>query len=211
MKMLSTLPEAALACLAEVAIRRTYAADETIFLAGEPCRAVYFIAEGQVRVYRLSPEGRKQVLVVLEPGQAFNTVPPFLSEPVTPSSAEAITPVTLYAVTRDDFLQLLRRCPDLTLVVLRDFAHRLAHLTDLVENLALHTVRGRLARFLLDQAAGDAVARRWTQDEIAEQMGTVRDMIGRALRSFADAGLIRVERGRIVLLDRAGLEGEAQC
>lgn len=181
-----------------------------IFLAGEPCQAVYFIAEGQVRVTRLSPEGRKQVLVVLEPGQAFNTVPPFLAEPVSPSNAEAVTPVTLYAVTRDDFLRLMRRCPDLTLVVLRDFAHRLAHLTDLVEDLALHTVRGRLARFLLDQATGDTVARRWTQDEIADQLGTVRDMIGRSLRSFADAGLVRVERGRIVLLDQAGLEEEAQ-
>lgn len=209
--MLSALPAAALDCLAEVAIRRTYATDETIFLAGQPCQTVYFIAEGQVRVTRLSPEGRKQVLVVLEPGQAFNTVPPFLPEPISPSSAEAVTPVTLYAVTRDDFLRLMRACPDLTLVVLRDFAQRLAHLTDLVEDLALHTVRGRLARFLLDQATGDAVARRWTQDEIAERLGTVRDMIGRSLRSFADAGLIRVERGRIALLDRSGLEEEAQC
>lgn len=163
-----------------------------------------------MRIYRLSIEGRKQVLTLLGPGQAFNTVPPFLPNPISPSSAEAATAVTLFAVTQSDFLHLLRSCPDLAMVILRDFASRLAHLTDLVEDLSLHTVRGRLARFLLDQATGNAVARRWTQDEVAERLGTVRDVIGRSLRAFADAGLIRVERGRIVLLDRAGLEEEAQ-
>ena len=193
-----------------MAIRRTYEPDETIFLAGEPCRAVYFIAAGRVRVYRLSIEGRKQVLTMLNPGQAFNTVPPFLPDPISPSSAEAATPVTLYAVTQEDFLRLMRTCPDLAMVILKDFATRLAHLTDLVEDLALHTVRGRVARFLLDQASGDAVARSWTQDEVAERLGTVRDVVGRSLRALADAGLIRVERGRIVLLDRVGLEAEAR-
>jgi CRP/FNR family transcriptional regulator len=208
--LLADLPERALACLADVAIRRTYAPDETIFLAGEPRQTVYFIAEGRVRVYRLSMEGRKQVLTLLNPGQAFNTVPPFLPDTTSPSSAEAATAATLYAVTQRDFLHLMRSCPDLAMVILQDFARRLAHLTDLVEDLSLHTVRGRLARFLLDQATGDAVVRRWTQDEVAERLGTVRDVIGRSLRAFADAGLIRVERGRIVLLDRAGLEEEAQ-
>jgi len=208
--MLSDLPDTALDCLADVAIRRTYTPDEMIFLAGEPCQTVYFIAEGSVRVYRLSSEGRKQVLALLNPGQAFNTVPPFLPEAISPSSAEAATAVTLYAVTRGDFLRLMRSCPDLAMIILQDFATRLAHLTDLVEDLALHTVRGRLARFLLDQATGNAVVRRWTQDEVAEQLGTVRDVIGRSLRAFADAGLIRVERGRIVLLDRADLEEEAR-
>ena len=193
-----------------MAIRRTYEPDETIFLAGEPCRAVYFIAAGRVRVYRLSIEGRKQVLTMLNPGQAFNTVPPFLPDPISPSSAEAATPVTLYAVTQEDFLRLMRTCPDLAMVILQDFATRLVHLTDLVEDLALHTVRGRVARFLLDQASGDAVARSWTQDEVAERLGTVRDVVGRSLRALADAGLIRVERGRIVLLDRVGLEAEAR-
>ena len=147
---------------------------------------------------------------MLNPGQAFNTVPPFLPDPISPSSAEAATPVTLYAVTQEDFLRLMRTCPDLAMVILKDFATRLAHLTDLVEDLALHTVRGRVARFLLDQASGDAVARSWTQDEVAERLGTVRDVVGRSLRALADAGLIRVERGRIVLLDRVGLEAEAR-
>jgi len=79
-----------------------------------------------------------------------------------------------------------------------------------VEDLSLHTVRGRLARFLLEQAETDETTRRWTQEEIAAHLGTVRDMVGRTLRAFADAGLVRMERQRIMLLDREGLEAEAQ-
>lgn len=204
------LPPAALDCLAEAAIRRTYGPDETIVLAGEPCRAVYFILRGQVRVYRLSAEGQAQVLTILGPGQSFNTVPPFLPDPVSPSSAEALTAVTLDAIPTVDYLQLMRTCPDLAMVVLREFARRLDHLTGLVEDLALHSVTGRLARFLLQQAEGEAMARRWTQAEMAEQLGTVRDVVGRSLRGFEDRGVIRMERGRIVLLDREALEEEAQ-
>ncbi len=203
------LPPAALDSLAEAAIRRTYNPDETIVLAGEPCRAVYFVIRGQVRVYRLSAEGQAQVLTILGPGQSFNTVPPFLPDPVSPSSAEALTAVTVDAIPTADYLRLMRTCPDLAMVGLREFARRLDHLTGLVEDLALHSVTGRLARFLLQQADGGAVARRWTQAEMAEQLGTVRDVVGRSLRGLEDRKIIRMERGRIVLLDRKALEHEA--
>jgi len=207
-----------LARVASVAIRHTYAPGEIIILEGDPCRAAYFVAEGQVRVYRLSPGGREQVLVRLGPGQAFNTVPPFKPHGVNHATAEALTPATLYAITCEDFHRLVMECPELALAILQDFAGRLDHLTNLVEDLSLRTVRGRLARFLLEHAStelsgtaeADAVTQRWTQEEIAAHLGTVRDMVGRTLRAFADAGLVRMERQRIMLLDREGLEAEAQ-
>jgi CRP/FNR family transcriptional regulator len=80
---------------------------------------------------------------------------------------------------------------------------------DLVEDLSLRTVRGRLARLLLEEAESGEVTRHWTQAEIAARLGTVREMIGRTLRALADAGHIRIDRQRIVLLDREGLEAEA--
>lgn len=79
-----------------------------------------------------------------------------------------------------------------------------------MEDLALRSVRGRLARFLLQQADGAAVTQKWTQDEMAAHLGTVRDMIGRSLRALTDERMIRIDRGRVVLLDRAALEVEAQ-
>jgi len=196
------LSDETLARIGRVAQAHSYSPGEMILLEGEPCQAAYFIATGQARVYRLSPSGREQVLVQLGPGQAFNTVPPFQPRGVNHASVEAITAVTLYGIPGADLRRLVSECPELGLALLRDFAERLDHLTNLVEDL--------LARFLLENAEQGQVARRWTQDDIAARLGTVRDMVGRSLRAFADAGLLRLDRQRIVLLDREGLQAEAE-
>lgn len=207
--LLADLSDGALACVADVVLARTYEPGETIIFEGDPCRAAYFVARGQVRVYRLSVAGREQVLARLGPGQAFNTVPPFQLHGVNHATVEALTTVTVYTVSSDDLLRLVSQSTDLALALLQDFANRLDHLTNLVEDLALRTVRGRLARFLLEHVSEEEITRRWTQDEIAVHIGTVRDMVGRTMRAFADAGLVRVDRQRIVLLDREGLKAEA--
>jgi len=199
----------ALARTARVAHARTYAPGEMIILEGYPCKAAYFIGEGKVRVSRLSPGGREQVLAQLGPSQAFNTVPPFQPQGVNHATVQALTPTVVYTIPAADLRRLVAECPELALSILHDFADRLDHLTNLVEDLALHMVRGRLARFLLEHAEA-GVAQRWTQEEIAAHLGTVRDMVGRTLRAFASAGLVRMDRQRIVLLDREGLEDEAQ-
>lgn len=204
------LCESALACLNNVVVPRAYPAETVIVLEGELCEAAYFIISGNVEVYRMSLQGRQQVLARLGPGQMFNTVPLFQANGRNHASAVARTDVALYTLLKDDFPRAVRDCPDLALVLLQDFAGRLAHLTDLVADLALRSVRGRLARFLLQQADGTTIAQKWTQDEIAAHLGTVRDMIGRSLRALTDERMIRIDRGRIVLLDRAALEAEAQ-
>jgi CRP/FNR family cyclic AMP-dependent transcriptional regulator len=208
--LFAALSDDALSHIARVAVPRTYGPGEMIILEGEPCRAAYFITAGQVRAYRNSPSGREQVLMQLGAGQAFNLVPLFHGQGLNHASVQAITPVTLEVISREDLQQLVRESPELALALLHDLAQRLDHLTDLVESLSLRTVRGRLARFLLDHVEENTVSRRWTQDEIAARLGTVRDMVGRTLRAFADAGLVRMERDHIVLLDRAGLESEAE-
>ncbi len=209
-RLLAGLSEGSLRYLTDVLVRRVYPAGALIVVEGEPCEAVYFILNGHVEVYRMSSQGRQQVLARLGPGQAFNTVPLFRSEPTNHASVVAITDVTVYAALKDDFLYVLRLCPDLALAILQDFAERLAHFADLAADLALRPVRTRLVRFLLQQADGSAVTQKWTQDEMAAHLGTVRDMIGRSLRALSDEKLIRLDRGRIVLLDRAALEAEAQ-
>lgn len=196
--------------IAEVVSRREVAAGTQILLAGDPCTMVYFIVNGSVRVYRLSTEGREQVLIHLEPGQALNVVPALLDAEGARnlSSAQAITAVTLYAVPRADFLSLLDRCPELATVILRNFAARLAHLTELVTDLSLRTVRARLARFLLEQSDAEAPVR-WTHAEIAARIGTVRVVVSRTLRDFAAEGILSAERQRISVADRDALLREA--
>ncbi len=205
----ATLPDEVLKRVGELVITRSFAPGETIVYAGDPCEAVYFIAEGEVKVYQLSIEGREQVLVRLGAGQMFNAVPAFRDCSVNHATVEALTPVRLYALTCDDFRRLVNESHELALALLRDFAMRLDHMAGLVEDLALRTVRERLARFLLEHADDRNTPRRWTQAEIAAHIGTVRDMVGRILREFAEAGLVRQERQRIILLDRRGLELEA--
>ena len=211
MDIFSGLSQPTVARLAQVALARQYQPGEMVILGGEPVRAAYFIASGQVRVYRLSPSGRQQVLAQLGPGQAFNLVPAFQEKGLNHATVEAVVPSTLYAVTAAELRQLAAECPDLALALLGDFAGKLDHLTDLVEDLSLRTVRVRLARFLLEQAGEGHEAHGWTQDEIAAHLGTVRDMVGRTLRAFADAGLLHLDRQRIVLLDRQGMQAEAEA
>jgi CRP/FNR family transcriptional regulator len=117
--------------------------------------------------------------------------------------------LTLLLIPVERYRMFLQTYPDLTYAILKDFSRRLDHLTNLVEDLSLHSVRGRLARFLLEQADQGEVPALWTQDEIAAHLGTVRDVIGRTLRAFMDNGLVRREGAKLILLDRERLEEEA--
>jgi len=206
----ASLSEANLQDVARIAILRTFLAGELIILEGDSSTAAYFISSGHVQIFRMSPGGREQVLVNLRPGEAFNTVPLFERGSHNPASARALDQVEIFVFLRDDFLRLMHTSTDLAMTVLKDFADKLTRLTTLVEQLSLHSIRGRLARFLIEQADQGHLARHWTQDEIANQLGTVRDVVGRTLRAFTESGYIRRSRNRIILLDRAGLENEAQ-
>ncbi len=209
--LFAALSEATLERVSRVAHVRRYSPGEIIIFAGDPDPSAYFIIEGRVWVYRLASSGRQQVLTRLGPGKAFNTVPPFQPGGVNHATVEALTDVTVYAIAGDDFRRLVETSGEFALAIVEDFARRLDHLTDLVEDLSLRSVRGRLARFLLERGETGSITRRWTQEEMAAQLGTVRDVVGRALRDFADDGLIRLDRQRILLLDRAALEEEARA
>lgn len=193
----------ALADLAARASLHTYARRELIVLEGEVARAVYFVMNGQVRVYKVSPEGREQVLDRLGPGDSFNLVPVLDGGP-NPASVEAVNAVTICAISTEDWQDALRRYPALAEAVLADLAGRLRRFAELVGDLSFRTVRARLARFLLRQAG--APGRRLTQAEMAAELGTVRDVVGRLIAQLQEEGIIAVERHRILIKDRAALE-----
>ena len=204
----SRLDDNALSGIAPYITERTFSPGQVILLEGEPCQVVYFIAQGVVRTHRLSSEGREQVLAYLGPGEPFNLVPALDGRPNL-ASVDAVTDTTLYTIPCEHFQRVMREHHEVALAVMKRLAAEVRRLSDMVEDLALHTVRTRLARFLLAQAEGAQPPKRWTQEEIATYIGTVRDVVGRTLRTFANDGLIRRERGRLVVVDRAGLEREA--
>lgn len=214
--LFSRLGDDALLEIASYIQERTFSPGQVIVLEGEPCQAVYFVAQGVVRTGRLSPEGREQVLAYLGPGEPFNLVPA-LDGGSTLATVDAVTDTTLYTISCERLREIMRDHHGVGLAVMERLGAEVRRLSDMVEDLALHTVRTRLARFLLAHASAELgevaedtqPSERWTQEEIAAQIGTVRDVVGRALRTFADDGLIRRERGRLVVVDRAKLERAA--
>jgi CRP/FNR family cyclic AMP-dependent transcriptional regulator len=187
---------------------QTLARGQVAVWEGEPCAAVYFVVRGLVRARRMSLNGREHVLEYLGPGECFNLVPALDGGP-NPVTVDAVASTTLYLVPCSECRQILADHGEVAHAVLQHLASEVRRLSDMVESLALHSVRARLARFLLEYAEGQAPARQWTQEEIAAHIGTVREMVGRTMRDLVQDGLIRRERGRIVVVDRAGLQREA--
>lgn len=181
----------------------------TVVWEGTPCEAVHFVVRGLLRVRRMSPEGREQVLAHLGPGDCVNLVS-FLDGGPSPASVDALAESVLLVASCREFRVVLHAYPDLAHAVMLQLAGEVRRLGDMVEELALHTVRTRLARFLLSSADSEGPPGGWTQQEIAASVGTVREMVGRTLRAFGEEGLIRRQRGRVVIVKREALEREAQ-
>jgi CRP-like cAMP-binding protein len=211
-QIFSDLPSALLDELETNLHVKVYEKDSPVIWAQDECRAVYFILTGQVDIYRLASNGREQVLERLDAGEGFNLVPVFLRENDNQANARTVGAAEIIWIDKLRFMDLLDRFPELTFAVTVYFAQRLKGMVGLIENLALFSVRQRLAVFLLkeaDRAEGD-FSQRWTQDDLARQLGSVRDVIGRTLRKFEDEGLVRFQRQRILLLDRYALQQLAE-
>lgn len=193
---------------------QTYNPGEVIFLEGDPPSAFYVVHCGWVKAVKLSIEGREQILDFIGPGRPINIAVVFAEQP-NPATLIALEECELWAIDQSLLLALLDRYPAMARRVIQTLAGRLLHTISLIEDLSLRSVTARLARILLlqldDSERAVIARRRWaTQAEIAARLGTVPDVINRALRSLADEGLIEVDRHQIVILDRAGLESKAE-
>jgi CRP/FNR family transcriptional regulator len=197
--------EALAAAAREVTVRRC-AAGELIFLEGEPAAGLHLVAEGLCKVYRVSMEGREHVLAALAPGDSCNEVPAVDGGP-NPASLAAVEDSTVWILSSEALARLRREYPALNDVIIHSLALRCRQLVQRVYNLSFLSVTGRLASFLLQQTdERNALSRRrWTQNEIAAHLGTVREMVSRALRELQEAELIALDRHRIEILDREGL------
>jgi CRP/FNR family transcriptional regulator len=201
------LDDATLLELARDAVWKDYAGGEIIFLEGEPSSGLYYLQTGWLKVVKSSPEGREQVLKFLGAGETFNEMGA-LAKRVNPATAVALEPVGVWLLPRDSFRRLLRERPEFVEQVLENMSDRVVELVTLVADLSLRSVTGRLARLLLDDAEGEVLHRpRWyTQAELASRLGTVPDVVQRAMRGLEVDGIIAVERHQIKIRDRAALE-----
>ena len=194
--------EGVLARVAQRCVTRSVGESSVLFTTGEPCRGLYVIASGRVRIYRTSPEGREQVLHVEGPGRAVAELPLFDGGPY-PASAIALEESRLLFLPRADFEQLYRSNPDVAHAIIRGLGRRLRHLVQVTETLAFRDVAARLAMLLAGYAdrggtpvdGGVELALDRTQEELSLEIGTARESVSRAWRQLRQQGLIEPLRG----------------
>lgn len=201
------LDETAIKAVAQEVIVRDYPGGALIFLEGDPDAGLHLVAKGLCKVYRLSEAGREHVLATLGPGDSCNEVP-VVDDGPNPANFAAIEDSTVWIISSEALTRLRQQYPTLNDIIIKNLAMRCRQLVQRVYNLSFLSVTGRLAAFLVKQTDenNQLSRRRWTQDEIAAHLGTVREMVGRAFRELQQAELIAIDRHRIEILDVEGLK-----
>jgi CRP-like cAMP-binding protein len=195
-----------LAALALRLFEKKQAGGAIILSEGEPAEAIYFIAEGVIKVFKTSADGKEQILALLRPGDYFNDVP-VLDDGPSPASAQAMGPGLLLGLTKADLTAIIKLYPPVALNLLKIMARRLRDLIALVEDLSFRSVVGRVAKILLDGAGRTAQpGPRLTQRDMAAMAGTAREVVSRSLKYLEDEDLIEMNRHRIVIKDQPGLK-----
>jgi CRP-like cAMP-binding protein len=198
--------------VSQSAVRHKYAPGQVVLIEGGSCAGLYLLESGWLKVTKIGLDGREQVLQMVRAGEAFNAVSVFTDAP-NQATVSALEESVAWIIPRELLLKLMEEHPAFARQVIKDLADRVMHLIRLVEDLSLRSVEGRLARLLLEHAGVGAsvTRRRWaTQAEMASRLGTVPDVVNRALRKLSDEGLIHVERHQIQILDKEGLKQIAQ-
>lgn len=194
--------------------RREVTADTLLFLEGEPSAGWYGIASGNVRIYKSALNGKEQALHLLRTGDSFNDIAA-LDGGTNPASAWVLSDSVLYHLPTATLGDLVEQHPSLARSVVAFLASRVRQLVQKVEHHALQGVEARLAHLLLEESArqgSDTIVRqRWlTQEALATQLGTAREVVGRGLRHFAAEHVIAFDRRHIVILRRDTLTRIAQ-
>lgn len=210
----SDLSDVELKFLSDRAVTRRYPSGDLIFSEGDPCTGLYIVESGDVRIFKTSAGGREQVLTVEHAGGSVAELPIFDGGNY-PASASAATECVLLFISRNDFRALCLEHPEVALKVLRMVGLRLRRLVGIIEELSFTTVRHRLAALLLRLArdAGKASGRAEfkidaSNQELASQIGTVRELVSRNLSRFQAEGLIAMDGKNITIPDLARLEAE---
>lgn len=214
-QIFSGLSESELSFLAQRAVPRHYAAGEMVFSEGEPCTGLYVVEAGHIRIFKSSANGREQVLNIDGPGSSVAELPVFDGGNY-PASVSAVDQATLLFVSKQDFQSLCLTHPQVALKVLRVVGARLRRLVGIIEELSFTTVRNRLASFLLRSARhegkptadGIEVTLPASNQELASQIGTVRELVSRNLSRLQAEGMIRIEGRSVTVLNLKALEDE---
>ncbi len=211
------LSGAELKFLLDRAVSLHYAPGQSIFVEGDPCAGLYVIESGEVKIFRVSPSGREQILAIESAGASIAELPVFDGGNY-PASAAALTESTLLHIRKKDFHELCLAHPQVALKVVKVVGSRLRRMVDLINELSFTSVRHRLAGLLLRLAEdtgkvterGRVFVLPSTNQELAAQIGTVRELVSRNLGRLQSMGIIQLDGRKVTVRDLKALQAEVE-
>jgi len=203
------LPREQLQELADIVVGQKYKKGQTLFSEGSKATGFYVILSGKIKIYKLSIEGKEQILHIFGQGEFFGEVPVFAGGRY-PAHAEALEASQVLFFPRSMFVELIRKEPSLAMNMLAILSHRLRRFTHLIEDLSLKEVPARLAAYLLylsdTNKEPETLSLDITKGQLASLLGTIPETLSRILGKMSQQNFIQVEGPRIKLLDREALE-----
>jgi len=190
--------------LAMIVTDQVFRKGETIFSEGEDGNGFYVVITGRIKIFKLSPDGKEQILHFFGPGEPFGEVPVFTGQHF-PANAAAIEESRVFFFPRKSFVELIKRNPSLALNMLAVLSKRLRRFAALIDDLSLKEVPGRLAAYLLylsDQNKGSKdLDLTITKAQLASLLGTIPETLSRILGKLSSQGLIETDGRRIRILN----------
>ena len=189
---------------------------QILFSDGEEAKGFYMILSGKVKLYKMSPEGKEQILHVVSAPEAFAEAALFL-EGNYPAFAETLTDSQLLFFRKRDFIQLIERNPRLSINMIVSLSHFLRKFASLIEELSLKEVSARIAKYLIDLSLKSAQEGRnprevdldLSKSQLASKLGTISETLSRSLSKMKAKKIIDVKKNRILILNREALEAVA--
>jgi len=186
---------------------------EILFSEGEEARGFYVILSGKVKLYKVSPDGKEQILHVVSAPDAFAEAALFL-EGSYPAFAEALSDSQLLFFPKRDFIQLIEKNPQLSINMIVSLSQFLKRFASLIEELSLKEVSSRIAKYLIDLSLKLSKEGRspmeveldLSKTQLASKLGTISETLSRTLAKMKAKGIIDVKKNRILILDREALE-----
>jgi len=195
--------------LASIATQKHFKKGQIIFSEGEEASGFYMVLVGRVKVSKLAPDGKEQILHILGIQEPFGEAAVFAGERF-PANAEAMEDTKVLFLPRDAFVDLMRKEPSLSMNMLALLSRRLRRFSALIESLSLKAVPARLASYLLylsgQQKGVDALELDIPKVVLANLLGTIPETLSRILARMSQEHLLEVDGRHIRLIDRKALE-----
>lgn len=194
------LPESILKEITAHMHLREYQRGDVLLWEADPCDGLHIVETGSAKIYRLSPQGRQYIVRILQEGDTFAEVPAF-DGGTNPVNVEALETCRVWVIESEKLRALVAEYPVFAQKVLANFGEMLRNLVRMVSEMAFYQVTHRLAR-LISEFPSEGQRPHWTQEQLAAQLGTVREVVARSLKELERSGAIRIEDRRIHVADK---------